>query len=222
MPWGASCTAGQHNPRRYDVNLVPDIWQRRWEELPSEYWHDPEYLVDLAFQDARDSICQVELTIGRPDYHNPPPPGTPPQVGGSIGPIGIRAIRAITTGARVASAATAPVSGLKNAMRLSPDELLTGQRLEQLLGKGLRESPHVGAEYIDDLGRAFDALGGLNASKFWNEGKFLNSIRKHLLKSDVTTVIDLTGFTPQQIVAVQKFLGTLSPEELAKIIRIGF
>ena len=106
MPWGASCTAGQHNPRRYDVNLVPDIWQRRWEELPSEYWHDPEYLVDLAFQDARDSICQVELTIGRPDYHNPPPPGTAPQVGGSIGPIGISAI---TTGARVASAATAPV-----------------------------------------------------------------------------------------------------------------
>jgi hypothetical protein len=116
----------------------------------------------------------------------------------------------------------APVSGLKNATRLTPDELLTGQRLEQLLGKGLRESPHVGAEYIDDLGRAYDALGGLNASKFWNESKFLNSIRKHLLKSDVTTVIDLTGFTPQQIAAVQKYLATLSPEQLAKIIRIGF
>jgi hypothetical protein len=124
MPWGASCTAGQHNPRRYDVNLVPDIWQRRWEELPSEYWHDPEYLVNLAFQDARDSICQVELTIGRPDYHNPPPPGTRPPVGGSIGPIGIRAIRAITTGARVASAATAPVKvgglGYPGSMATAP------------------------------------------------------------------------------------------------------
>jgi len=114
------------------------------------------------------------------------------------------------------------VSGLKNATRLSPDELLTGQRLEQLLGKGLRESPHVGAEYLDDLGRAYDAVGGLNASKFWNESKFINSIRKHLLKSNDFTVIYMTGFTAQQIAAVQKYLGTLSSEHLAKIIRIGF
>jgi len=62
-----------------------------------------------------------------------------------------------------------------------------------LLGKGLRESPHVGAEYLDDLGRAYDAVGGLNASKFWNEGKFINSIRKHLLKSNDFTVVDMKG-----------------------------
>ena len=42
------------------------------------------------------------------------------------------------------------------------DELRIGQRLDQLLGKVLRESPHVGAEYIDDLGRAYDALCGFH------------------------------------------------------------
>ena len=52
----------------------------------------------------------------------------------------------------------APKTGLGGATRLTPEELATGQRLEKLLGKPVRESPHVGAEYIDDLGRSFDVF----------------------------------------------------------------
>jgi len=116
----------------------------------------------------------------------------------------------------------APKSGLGSAKRLSPDELATGQRLEAKLGKSLTESPHTGAEYIDDLGKTYDALGVPRASQFWNESKFLKSIDGHLLKSNNFTVIDLTGFTPSQIAAVERHLATLTPEQLARIMRIGF
>ena len=116
----------------------------------------------------------------------------------------------------------APKSGLTGATRLSPDELATGQRLEQLLGKSLKESPHVGAEYVDDLGRAYDALGTPAASQYWNAKKFFKSIDGHLLKSNDFTVIDLTGFTPTQIAEVKNYLSGLSKAQLDKIIRIGF
>jgi len=76
--------------------------------------------------------------------------------------------------------------------------------------------------HVDDLGRTYDALGRPAASIFWNERQFLNSIDQHLLKSNDFTVIDLTGFAPSQIAAVRRHLATLSPAQLAKIIRIGF
>jgi RHS repeat-associated protein len=126
-------------------------------------------------------------------------------------------------GAAKEGGGNAPVkSGLSNAGRLSADELATGQRLEAQLGKPLKESPHVGAEFVDDLGRSYDALGTPKASQFWNEKQFLNSIDGHLLKSNNFTVIDLTGFTPAQIAAVTKHLATLTPAQLARIIKIGF
>ena len=116
----------------------------------------------------------------------------------------------------------APSSGLNNATRLSSDELATGRRLEALLGKTLKESPNEGAEYIDELGRSYDALGTPNASKFWNENQFLRSIDRHLLKSNDFTVIDLTGFSEAQINAVRSHLLTLTSEQLSHVIRIGF
>jgi len=100
--------------------------------------------------------------------------------------------------------------------------LATGQRLEALLGKTLRESSHRGAEFIDDLSRTYDAFGHPNASKFWNPKEFFASLKHHLLKSNDFTVIDLTGFNPQHIAEVEKYLATLSPERLKTIIRIGF
>jgi hypothetical protein len=117
---------------------------------------------------------------------------------------------------------SAAKSGLTNTTRLTADELATGQRLEAQLGKPLKESPHEGAEFVDELGQAYDALGVPGASKFWNEKQFLNSIDKHLLKSDNITVIDLTGFTPAQVAAVNRHLATLTAEQLARIIKMGF
>jgi hypothetical protein len=51
-------------------------------------------------------------------------------------------------------------------------------------GRTFGESPHVGAEYVDDLGRSFDALGSPAASAHWNQTQFLRSIDSHLLKSN--------------------------------------
>ena len=115
----------------------------------------------------------------------------------------------------------APKSGLGNATRLSADELATGARLEAQLGKSLKESTHLGADYVDDLGRSYDALGGFDP-KFFNEKRFLLQIDKHLRKSNDFTVIDLTGFSQAQIDAVRRHLSTLSPEQIKSIIQIGF
>jgi hypothetical protein len=112
--------------------------------------------------------------------------------------------------------------GIPNATRLSPAEQATAARLQAQTGLRLRESPHRGAEYIDDLGRTYDALGDPRASQFWDERRFLNSIDHHLLKSNDFTVIDLTGFTPSQIAAVRNYVDGLSQASRAKIIRIGF
>ncbi len=112
-------------------------------------------------------------------------------------------------------------SGLGGATRLSADELATGQRLEAQLGITLKESAHLGADYVDDLGRSYDALGGFDP-KFWNEKSFLRQIDKHLRKSNDFTVIDLTGFSQTAIEAVRRHLSTLSSDQLKRIIQIGF
>ncbi len=121
-----------------------------------------------------------------------------------------------------ATAVNVPKTGLGGATRLTSEEVATGRRLEAQLGTSLRESSHVGAEYVDDLGRTYDALGKPIASNFWNETEFLASIDSHLLKSNNFTVIDLTGFTPAQIAAVESHLATLTSEQLVRIVRIGF
>jgi hypothetical protein len=112
--------------------------------------------------------------------------------------------------------------GIPNATRLSPAEQATAARLQAQTGLKLRESPHRGAEFIDDLGRTYDALGNPKASQFWNEKRFLNSIDNHLLKSNDFTVIDLTGFTQQQFTVVRNYVDGLPQASQAKIIRIGF
>ena len=136
--------------------------------------------------------------------------------------VGGAAAKNADEGAEAIAEAGAASSGLTNATRLTADELATGQRLEAQLGKPLTESPHIGAEYIDELGRTYDAIGVPKASQFWNEKQFLNSIDEHLLKSNDFTVIDLTGFTPEQIETVRSYLSTLTEEQLTRIIRIGF
>ena len=52
--------------------------------------------------------------------------------------------------------------------------------------------------------------------------QFLESLRDHLRKSNHYTVIDLSGFTESQIAEVDEYLQNLSPEELARVMRIGF
>jgi RHS repeat-associated protein len=116
-------------------------------------------------------------------------------------------------------------AGNNVASRLNEAEIATLGRLRQLrqfVGRTFRESPHVGAEYVDDLGRSFDALGSPAASTHWNARQFLRSIDNHVLKTNDFTVIDLTGFTPEQIGTVTRYVSSLSREAQARIVRIGF
>jgi hypothetical protein len=66
--------------------------------------------------------------------------------------------------------------GIPYATRLDQAEQATAARLKQhpdFAGRTFSESPHVGAEYIDDLGRSYDAVGRPEASTYWKEGQFL-------------------------------------------------
>ncbi len=113
-------------------------------------------------------------------------------------------------------------AGIPNAVRLSEAEQATAARLQAQTGVKLQESPHVGADYVDHLGRTYDALGGPKASQFWDESQFLGSIDSHLLKSNNFTVVDLTGFTHAQIATVRNYVNSLPTTAQGKIIKIGF
>jgi hypothetical protein len=115
------------------------------------------------------------------------------------------------------------LTGIPGAKRLSQSEQATAARLLQdRPDLQLVESEHLGAEYVDQSGRTYDALGNPAASKYWNEDQFLRSIDSHLLKSNDFTVIDLTGFTKDQINAVSHYINNLPSASRDKIIRIGF
>ena len=116
----------------------------------------------------------------------------------------------------------APKNAIPNATRLSEAEQATAGRLQAQTGRTLKESEHVGSEYVDEFGKTYDQLGDPLASKFWNENEFLKSIDKHLLKSNDFTVVDLTGFTDAQITTIRNYINSLSAASQAKIIRIGF
>jgi hypothetical protein len=126
------------------------------------------------------------------------------------------------SGAGKAAVAKPKPAGIPEATRLSAAEQATAARLQAQRGLRLRESPHVGAEYVDELGRTYDALGNPRASEFWNEGAFLRSIDSHLLKANDFTVIDMTGFTQSQTSAVNSYINSLPKTSQERIIRIGF
>jgi hypothetical protein len=72
---------------------------------------------------------------------------------------------------------------------------------------------------MDDLGRTFDAMGDGAKSKYFKLDQFKASIDHHLLKGNTFTVIDMTGYTADQISAVRAYVDTLPA---GKIIRVGF
>src|SRR5690606_1834110 len=68
---------------------------------------------------------------------------------------------------------------IANVTRLRPDELATGARLAALFPeRSFRESEHVGAEFVDDLGRSYDVVGGgPQSSLYFTAEEFTDSIR---------------------------------------------
>jgi hypothetical protein len=114
------------------------------------------------------------------------------------------------------------VGTVANVTRLREAELETGKRLSRKLGVPLKEGSHVGEEFVDPAGKTYDAFGVPAAAMYWNEKEFMNGLQHHLLKSVDFIVIDLTGFSPEQVAVVERHLSTLPPTKLSKIIRIGF
>ncbi|HWO25152.1 MAG TPA: DUF4157 domain-containing protein [Kofleriaceae bacterium] len=79
--------------------------------------------------------------------------------------------------------------------------------------------PDPGFDWIDDLGRTFDAMGDGTKAKYFKFDQFKESIVHHLRKGNTYTVIDMTGYTAEQIAQVRAFVDTLPAD---KIIRVGF
>ena len=102
-------------------------------------------------------------------------------------------------------------------------EILTAERFMQKTGTTLYESLHQGEEFVDALGNTYDACGSLLASQRGNMTEFCDSILEHVQKSCNYTVLDLTGFTAEQIAAIKTYIAdTLTAAQQAKILKIGF
>jgi hypothetical protein len=111
--------------------------------------------------------------------------------------------------------------------KLRPAEQRTAKRLADgnpaFDGRTFEAPPSDrGYDWVDDLGRKYDAMGDGTKSKYFNLDQFTDSIDHHLLKGNDFTVIDMTGYTPEQIAAVQKYVNGLPAAKQASIIKVGF
>jgi RHS repeat-associated protein len=107
---------------------------------------------------------------------------------------------------------------ISSASRLTEDEVSTGVRFAQQDGTALAESSHVGEEFVDKAGKTYDAMGGAKAfENFGNGEKFLQSIDKHLRKSNDFTLIDLKGASKAQAGVINGYVKSLTKAQKAKI-----
>ena len=113
----------------------------------------------------------------------------------------------------------------KNAQ---PAEQQTAQRLAdthpEFNGRIFKAPPppDPGYDWSDDQGQTYDAMGDGTRSQYFKLDEFQESIHWHLLKGNDYTVIDMTGYTPDQIKAVTQFVNSLTPAQQAAIRRVGF
>ena len=84
-------------------------------------------------------------------------------------------------------------------------------------------------DYYDAQGRLYDQIGDPNASRYWNGTSFTRSVDEHILKlshlppgSQGRVIIDMTGFTGDQIAEVAAHLDSLPAHQQALVARIGF
>jgi hypothetical protein len=110
---------------------------------------------------------------------------------------------------------------LQPTSRLSPEEVLTGRRLASQEALDLMESPHIGADYVDQAGRSYDAMGTPKAYQYFNQRDFLGAIDDHLLKSNDLTVIDLSGATAGQRLVIRAYVAGLGLVQRSKIVFVG-
>jgi hypothetical protein len=113
------------------------------------------------------------------------------------------------------------------AERARPAEVKTAERLTtnpEFDGRTFDAPPppDPGYDWTDDLGRTYDAMGDGTKSRYFNLQQFTSSIDSHLLKGNDFTLIDMTGYTPEQIAAVKAYVDGLPAPSQALIRRVGF
>jgi hypothetical protein len=110
------------------------------------------------------------------------------------------------------------------ANNAKPPERVTAGRVAarpELKGRVFRAppAPDPGYDWVDDLGRTYDAMGDGTTAKYFKFNKFKAAIDHHLMKGNTFTVIDMTGYTQEQISQVRAYVDTLPAKG---IIRVGF
>jgi hypothetical protein len=113
------------------------------------------------------------------------------------------------------------------ATRARPAEVRTAERLAErpeFDGRTFEAPPppDPGYDWVDDLGRTYDAMGDGTKSQYFVQEQFTKSIDSHLLKGNDFTVIDMTGYTPEQAAAVGTYIDGLPASKQAPIRRVGF
>jgi hypothetical protein len=108
--------------------------------------------------------------------------------------------------------------------KISEYEAETLKRLQEKFPElDFKKAKHEGSEYVDKSNRHFDQEGGgPEAAKRFGDGKsYFESIRKHLVKVNHYTVLDLTYYSPKQIAAIKKHILSLPAEDQVKLYVIG-
>ncbi|MET7951176.1 WXG100 family type VII secretion target [Micromonospora sp. NPDC005324] len=145
-----------------------------------------------------DLIEKLKQALGRllkgesPPSRNTPEPEPPRETPG----------HAMTEQQRVHDLGMDPATG-----RFRPGEAETAVRLEQELGVRLQRAPaDSSADWVDEAGRTYDAVGNFPAQFFdrqWPQLQY--QIERHLDKADLVPV-DVAQFNPEQVARIEQFL----------------
>lgn len=154
-------------------------------------------------------IANASKTPGRT---HPTPPSNPRP---------IRSARNPNPGSVPATVDSATAGYMRPQELASAQRLIEDPRFDGRIFQGVAP-PDPGHDWIDDLGRTYDQMGDGTRAQYLNIGKFEDAILSHLRKSNDFTVIDLTGYSDEQISAIREFVDSVPLPQQGKIIRIGF
>jgi hypothetical protein len=94
-------------------------------------------------------------------------------------------------------------------------EAETGLRIEKQLGVRLTRAPKDAShDWTDSTGRTYDSVGNFDAKYFdkqWANGRFQGQILKHMNEKAEIVPVDVSKFTPDQIVKIDSFIKPLGP-----------
>ena len=100
-------------------------------------------------------------------------------------------------------------------------EAQVGTRLESQIGRRLSRDLSGAADWVDDLGRTFDAVGPI-PSKHFNLQSVTKSISSHLNKQGLDkVVVDLRGLSSSQAAQVSRYISNLPSSQSSRIIVLG-